>query len=758
MKQSYSTKNGKLHPMSPEQLCAVNVLKYTERNVVINACAGSGKTTTVLHLAMEMPEKKFLVLVFNRRLKEETGARIQALGLENIIVYNYHALGHRFYTKSCTTDYGIKRAVEFDLPVIAGQILPEFDVLVLDEQQDMTPILFQFTKKLVKDSMGFHSKNKIQFCLLGDIRQEIYGYNGADSRFLTLGDRFEIFGELAGGSGKEFWESITMNLTHRMTKETARFLNAQVIKPPTPNDGIFAISSGLKPLYIICKSHRNVEPIAKNESSWSQSRIKDERVWKEVRRQIDQYGEDQTLILAPSIRRSIHSPITRLANNLSLWGYTVDISTRLAGEQNQRGKVLISNFHRVKGTERDAVIILGFDSSYHTYYNKKGDQMRASNALYVALTRGSKILTMIHDFKHNFLPFLNPNTLNQSCRVVENRKLDLPEKEEDPYKFPDKIRTLTVTGLIESLPTRVLSECLGLLELDETVPRGRCGPDRRQFEIPIKDGTLLEFVGDITGTAIPAIFEWSSRKTCFALKTVLDHLKPNIIESAISLLPRSPYIEKLEQIDKRLKDGEMDIPDILYLSNLKSAMLSGYIAKVINISPSEYNWITREDASIIYHNLKRIIIGRKILYEYSFSRYYEFQVHGDLYKITIQGIADIMRKDSLAIWELKSGDSWNPEDFIQLALYAALLEEEKGTAEGLYQLANPFTGQVIRVTPKNRDSLAQIVRLVVTSYIEGKSDQEVVAKTDEEFLGEAKNGFESLDCGDLLPSWVNRRE
>lgn len=104
-----------LLPPSKEQQVAIDTLLNTSNNLTVEACAGSGKTTTILHLAHSAPDTKFLVLVYNRRLMVETEERVQSLGLRNTTVLNYHTLGARYYTSECATDQGLKRVVQDDM-------------------------------------------------------------------------------------------------------------------------------------------------------------------------------------------------------------------------------------------------------------------------------------------------------------------------------------------------------------------------------------------------------------------------------------------------------------------------------------------------------------------------------------------------------------------------------------------------------------------------------------------------------------------
>ncbi|CCD50810.1 hypothetical protein BofuT4_P087140.1 [Botrytis cinerea T4] len=209
-----------LLPPSPEQQIAIDTLLHTKKNIIVDACAGSGKTTTILHLAQSAPDTRFLVLVYNRRLMLETKQRIEDLGLTNVTVQNYHTLGARYYTSECATDQGLKRVVEDDMNIFDNMELPEFSVLILDEQQDMTPILKRFVDKVLRDK-GFigHNRqakagNPLRVVVLGDRRQEVYGFNNADSRFLSMANHPEVFGYI----NDQEWILADQTASNRMTQ------------------------------------------------------------------------------------------------------------------------------------------------------------------------------------------------------------------------------------------------------------------------------------------------------------------------------------------------------------------------------------------------------------------------------------------------------------------------------------------------------------------------------------------------------------
>ena len=108
-----------------------------------------------------------LALLYNRALKEETRERAQRLNLaDNLEVNNYHALGRYLYgARDCATDQGLKRIVSENTPLIRPL---NFDLLCLDEAQDITPIIYRFIRKLIQDNQSIES---LQYVVLGDPRQ-----------------------------------------------------------------------------------------------------------------------------------------------------------------------------------------------------------------------------------------------------------------------------------------------------------------------------------------------------------------------------------------------------------------------------------------------------------------------------------------------------------------------------------------------------------------------------------------------------------
>lgn len=75
----------------------LNIFKYIEKqqgNLVVEAVAGSGKTTTIIECTNRIPSnKKILVCAFNKAIEQELNSRF--LGKSNVTVKTLHAIGYK---------------------------------------------------------------------------------------------------------------------------------------------------------------------------------------------------------------------------------------------------------------------------------------------------------------------------------------------------------------------------------------------------------------------------------------------------------------------------------------------------------------------------------------------------------------------------------------------------------------------------------------------------------------------------------------
>ena len=77
--------------LTEEQQAVIDI----EGNARINAVAGSGKTTTLLHFAKARPKEPILYVAFNRSVRQEAQTKFSEAGLHQVDVQTAHSLAYR---------------------------------------------------------------------------------------------------------------------------------------------------------------------------------------------------------------------------------------------------------------------------------------------------------------------------------------------------------------------------------------------------------------------------------------------------------------------------------------------------------------------------------------------------------------------------------------------------------------------------------------------------------------------------------------
>ena len=151
------------------------------KNVLVDACIGSGKTITIQTLCNEMSDKHILYLTYNKLLKIDAKRKIQN---SNTMVTNYHG-----YAATTLYSRGIRVGVS-DMIQAFIQVKPvkHFDVMILDEYQDIDAEISEMLK-IIKEQ-----NPDMQIIAVGDMEQKIYDKTSLDvKRFINefLGDGYE---------------------------------------------------------------------------------------------------------------------------------------------------------------------------------------------------------------------------------------------------------------------------------------------------------------------------------------------------------------------------------------------------------------------------------------------------------------------------------------------------------------------------------------------------------------------------------------
>lgn len=511
---------------SLEQVNILNALRTPEKAILrISAVAGSGKTTTNLYLASELKDKKILLLTYNKFLAEETRTKIIREQLTNLEVRTFHGFAGTLFGSSVYNDDILiellrnQRSVgkssddrgdqngqddPIEIPVRDYSMFLEnseeeynkYDIIVFDEVQDLTLPLYHLCKYIYDLYVAPFSN--VRLMLFGDPRQCIYGYNGADSRYMSFA------GTLFGSPVID----LTLNVSYRVTDQVATFINEICYGGQHIISGI---RQGPLPNVIIQNKRNAYKYVSSKIISLVNSGIDPEEIF----------------ILAPSAKikkfdetkKNICNMLT-ITNELASHGIMsfIDTDGYTADHKCLSKKVVVSSIHKAKGRERKYVFFIGFDHTYFKYYSQdyKGSPANYSdgrlimpNELYVALTRSSHELWLIAqsevDSKYiEPIEFIDRSIIQSyaNCRHPDTKHYFQSSKLWVKIDDPKKRSMQGITDLIRSLPAMIKNQLKDTLRI--TVLREPGTTIKMTSLVKERDpkyGIYHEDVSDINGIA-----------------------------------------------------------------------------------------------------------------------------------------------------------------------------------------------------------------------------------------------------------------
>ena len=362
------------YSLSNEQQELVNAFE-SGNNVICDAVAGSGKSTTLLYLSRMYPRLTFLFLTYNRDLVNDCRRKLKSGGIVNCSVHTYHSAMSELYDTQCTVPddivFGCKLAEihQGNIPYMYNGL----SVIICDEAQDIRGPYLCFVKCILRDQPDQNP----QIIISGASEQLLYNFfyiNPADRRFLTLADKLL--------PSKRQWSRVVFSHSYRLTPNIARYVNimmqSQLVK------GINTKVPNNKVQYVMCdlNSMGTYDYIYNN--CISNSLMLGESV----------------VMLFPSIRnRRYRRVVNHFINRY-------DLKITVQGQDNNSpGHVRVCSYHGFKGLESHCVILFGCHDSVN-------DKPRIPNALHVALTRcsGGK-LCVIHHYTQPFVPYCSQSAL-----------------------------------------------------------------------------------------------------------------------------------------------------------------------------------------------------------------------------------------------------------------------------------------------------------------------------------------------------------
>ena len=718
-------KSTQLFTPSLEQQAIINAIK-NGKNVAVNAVAGSGKTTTILGLASQCPERKILQITYNRALKLEVEKKATQHKLKNLKILTYHGLACSFYDYTARTDERIADILSKAAPLNPLSKSPDaltFDIVIIDEVQDMTPLYFELVHKWLQD-IQCH----VVLGIMGDHLQGIYGFKGADERFLTLGE--SIF------QSHQPMTRLTLNTSYRLTRHMAAFVNNVLLGG---QQRINAIKDGPQVSWVQYPkgmSSLGISHLTKYISELIIDRLNTTDPEKKLE-------PDDIFILASSIKSRGAESVRELENALVSAGILCFVPISEEAKLDERiikGKVVFTTMHQSKGRERKLVIVYGFDSSYYDIFRCRDNTATSKicpNLLYVAATRASQELILVeHLDTHYPLPFLNLThtqmaatpyiLIKRHFNLDNSKKLDkivpLGDKSRD-NESGIKIPSKSVSDLIKFIDERtlaILSTMINQVYTIETSP----APDT-SAEIPsdIKTGPrTYEQVADINGLTIPALLfcESSSSITPELLRTdrknyLWRYLMYKYYQKT-SDAKRNSFIRSY--INKIMVNGLSSNDMWLLLGNIFICANDGYNYKLKQIT--QYDWLTPDMITICHKNIRnnisqetasRAIFELELGCDFDGTSSFYLLDHSIYGKIQLRGRVDCITDDT--VWEFKCMESLNLESMLQLAIYGwiwkRMILEHNENKERIAQLIDnqviQTNAQITQVAHKVENSM-----------------------------------------------------
>jgi hypothetical protein len=629
-------------------------------------------------------------------------------------VFTFHGLAGKLfdtviYNDSTLRSWRMKKLV----PTWTGK---PYEIVILDELQDCTDDLFWLICAFVSAVTNAASCRAPQIVALGDERQGIYAFRGADSRYLSLAS------STMTTLSPYPWTRMALSKSFRLSHENSAFVNNVFLGG---EQYIVGSHSGPKPVYC----YGNMFALA----SITQTLLP----------LIRQYRPEQVAILAPSVRSN--EPLSRLTNHLSeVYGIPIAVSISddvPLDDQVLQGKICVSTYHQFKGNERDLVIVYGIDASYFKFQARDLPDDTCPNTTFVALTRARKQLVLIHHNENQPMPFVNVAELNELALVVsldDNGEMQQPPPPGRPLQLGLLLPTsVSASNMARHVPDEIIDDIcathLQVIRSSPSLPRA-LHIDAPDIVLTDHDKKHHEAVSDLNGLAVVAAYEHA-------------------------LLDTLTTLQKSKTYARNLRSDKAQAIELCREACKYEARVSGYKSRSIQMRNHPFDWLTP------YLDAARA----RLQAEFPQTASLEFEVElkeknfrvespseGEAQSTDVYGRADIIRyegkssafesttgkkrksqaantisSEEVSIWEIKFVAQLSLEHVIQACVYAYLWSNQHGREKppGIV-LFNVRDGEKWEIAP--RDGIASLRAVVEATLVAKYSTRDTL--TTDEFL------------------------
>ncbi|KAG8834894.1 hypothetical protein FRC17_006441 [Serendipita sp. 399] len=601
---------------------------------MVQARPGAGKTATGEAVVAANPEVSVAVVTYSKRLQLDALRRLEPYASAD--VFTFHGIASRLFGEVIHND-----TLLLDLRTRGIQPVwnPAYEILILDELQDLSENLYWLTCVLISQVTRALERPP-RILLLGDSRQAIYDFRGADARYLQLAE--DTFSDLTPYR----WQNLKLSKSFRLSHATADFVNTFI-----GENYVQGSHHGPKPIYI----HADLSHTP--------------RLVHALIPLIKKYKPENTAIIAPSVRSNpILSKVTNMLSKRYHIPVAVSISDDAPLDQDVlHGKVTVTTYHQFKGSERDLVIVLGADAGYFRFIGRDLPDDRCPNATFVALTRAKKQLVVLQSDKSPAMPFVDWEALESTMDFY-----DLADSEPRPQYPPGRplqLGLLLPLGVAATEVARhvqhevvdeLVSQYLDIKELASSLPE--------TMRIDVADKVLTneakmyyEAVSDLNGLAVTAAFEWKASGTCmtYGYRKGSPH---------VSNIPDDPIGQARWFAEEAAK----------YEANV-----SNYKSRYIQMRGHAFDWLDGSLEAATARLSEQFPDTSRMKFEVKLETHFLVEDRNNMWepvqKTTLGGRADIIIDDQSwvedgdpVIWEIKFVSSLSVEHAVQAAIYGYL--------------------------------------------------------------------------------------
>lgn len=343
----------------------------------ISAGPGSGKTTTIIYRIKNMienhgvPPERIALFTYSRALGEDMRRKLRKEGIPGESIGHCGTL-HAYCYKETDSEHDLGAWIE--LYEDRDEVAPELGWIIFDEYQD--------ADVQIADTIRLLSRGK-HLTIIGDERQQIYRFKGADSSLLR----------------KERDDFVDMSLTtsFRCSQEISLLLSALYKSYPP----IRSLTTGPKPILYRSKGgHMNRQKIIDKVVA------------------IAKESTGTVAVISPTINRGASQRLLRdIHTNLLVAGLRFDYLKDNENDLYTR-KILnvVSSIHGVKGQEFDTVILLNAIDAPFFFEFSTDENSDELCKLFVAFSRAR---TGLHVFEHRY----NENRVGSLRWISDNEEL-----------------------------------------------------------------------------------------------------------------------------------------------------------------------------------------------------------------------------------------------------------------------------------------------------------------------------------------------